>query len=122
MDSLSASSSCRKLSRLEIAYSTVARFVKIIDDLPEYFKPYLDKNHYNNTIYRSKDKNLNTKIKKVLKDSKRLYSIYRKDKEIRKTEKFKLLTRMLKEQKKSSKNISPGFLQNLTDSDARYPK
>ncbi|GAH81950.1 unnamed protein product, partial [marine sediment metagenome] len=43
MDSLMVSSSCRKLSRLEIVYSTVSRLIKVIDKntLPEYFKPYL---------------------------------------------------------------------------------
>jgi hypothetical protein len=126
IDSLAVSSSCRKLSRLEIIYSTVARLIKVIDKnttLAEYFKPYLDESHYNDTIYRSRDKDLNTKIKKVLKDGVRLYSIYRKDKEIRKTEEFKLLVRMLKEQKgKSSKNISPDSLQNPTDPDATYRK
>lgn len=38
MDSLMISSSCRKLSRLEIIYSTVARLIKVIDKnttLPE---------------------------------------------------------------------------------------
>jgi hypothetical protein len=126
MDSLMISSSCRKLSRLEIIYSTVARLIKIIDKnttLSEYFEPYLDESHYNDTIYRSRDKDLNTKIKKVLKDGVRLYSIYRKDKEIRKTGEFKLLARMLKEQKgKSSKYISPNSLQNPTDPDATYRK
>jgi len=124
MDSLMISSSCKKLSRLEIIYSTVARLIKIIDKntLPEYFKPYLDESHYNDTIYRSRDKHLNTKIKKVLKDGVRLYSIYRKDKEIRKTKEFKLLSRMLKEQKRSSKHISPNSLQNPTDPDATYRK
>ncbi len=40
-----------------------------------------------------------------------------------KTEEFRLLTRMLKEQKgKSSKNISPDPLQNPTDPDATYRK
>jgi hypothetical protein len=125
MDSLMISSSCRKLSRLEIVYSTVARLIKIIDKniLPESFKPYLDESHYNDTIYRSRDKDLNTKIKRVLKDGVKLYSIYRKDKEIRKTEEFQLLARMLKEQKgKSSKHISPNSLQNPTDPDATYRK
>ena len=125
MDSLMISSSCRKLSRLEIIYSTVARLIKVIDKntaLPEYFKPYLDESHYNDTIYRSRDKDLNTKIKKVLKDGVRLYSIYRKDKEIRRTKEFKLLSRMLKEQKRSSKHISPDSLQNPTDPDATYRK
>ena len=53
MDSLMISSSCRKLSRLEIIYSTVRRLIKVIDkntDLPEKFKPYLDESHYNDTI------------------------------------------------------------------------
>jgi len=126
MDSLMISSSCRKLSRLEMIYSTVARLIKVIDKnttLPEYFKAYLAEGHYHDTIYRARDEDLNSKIKKVLKDGKRLYSIYRKDKEIRKSEEFKLLTCMLKEQKgKSSKNIAPNSLQNPTDPDATYRK
>jgi len=129
MDSLMISSSCRKLSRLEIVYSTVARLIKVIDKntLPEYFKPYLDENHYNDTIYRSRDKDLNSKIKRVLKDGLKLYSLYRKDKEISNTEEFKLLARMLKEQTrkgkiKSSKEIAPNSLQNPTDPDATYRK
>jgi len=130
MDSLMISSSCKKLSRLEIIYSTVARLIKVIDKnttLPEYFKPYLDESHYNDTIYRSRDKDLNTKIKKVLKDGVRLYSIYRKNKEIKQTEEFKLLARMLKEQTrkgriKPSKEIAPNSLQNPTDPDATYRK
>jgi len=88
--------SCRKLSRLEIIYSTVARLIKIIDKniLPESFKPYLDESHYNDTIYRSRDKDLNTKIKRVLKDGLGLYFLYRKDKEISNTEEFKLLKKI----------------------------
>jgi hypothetical protein len=125
MNSLMISSSCKKLSRLEITYSTVARLIKVIDKnttLPEYFKPYLEESHYNDTIYRARDKDLKGKIKKVLKDGVKLYSLYRKDKEIRKTEEFKLLSRMLKEQKRSSKHISPNSLQNPTDPDATYRK
>jgi len=130
MDSLMISSSCKKLSRLEIIYTTVARLIKVIDKnttLPERFKPYLDESHYNDTIYRSRDKDLNSKIKRVLKDGLRLYSLYRKNKEIKQTEEFKLLARMLKEQTrkhriKSSKEIAPDSLQNPTDPDATYRK
>ena len=77
MDSLMISSSCKKLSRLEIIYTTVARLIKVIDKniLPERFKPYLDESHYNDTIYRSRDKDLNSKIKRVLKDGLRLYGL-----------------------------------------------
>jgi hypothetical protein len=100
MDSLMVSSSCRKLSRLEIIYSTVRRLIKVIDQnrLAENFKPYLEEDHYNDTIYRSRDKDLNSKIKRVLKDGLKLYSLSRKNKEISKTEEFKLLSRRLKEQ------------------------
>ena len=125
MDSLMISSSCRKLSRLEIIYSTVARLIKVIDKniLPERFKPYLEEGHYHDTIYRARDEDLNGKIKKVLKDGLRLYHLYRKNKEIKQTEEFKLLSRMLKEQKgKSSKRIAPHSLQNPTDPDATYRK
>ena len=123
------SSSCKKLSRLEIIYSTVKRFIKVIDQnrLAENFKPYLEEGHYNDTIYRSRDKDLNSKIKRVLKDGLRLHHLYRKNKEISKTEEFKLLSRMLKEQTrkgriKPSKTISPDSLQNPTDPDATYRK
>jgi hypothetical protein len=128
MDSLMVSSSCKKLSRLEIIYSTVKRLIKVIDkDIPENFKPYLEEGHYNDTIYRSRDKDLNSKIKKVLKDGLRLHHLYRKNKEIKQTEEFKLLSRLLKEQTqkgsiKSSKTISPDSLQNPTDPDATYRK
>jgi len=86
---------------------------------------YLDESHYNDTIYRSRDKDLNSKIKRVLKDGLKLYSLYRKNKKISKTEEFKLLSRTLKEQTqkgsiKSSKEISPDSLQNPTDPDATY--
>jgi len=126
MDSLMVSSSCRKLSRLEIIYSTVLRLIKVIDQnttLPERFKLYLEEDHYNDTIYRARDKDLNSKIKKVLKDGLKLYFLYRKDKEISKTEEFKLLNQMLKEQTrkgriKPSLEIAPDSLQNPTDPDA----
>ena len=57
----------------------------------------------------------------------KLYSLSRKNKEISKTEEFKILNRMLKEQTKKgsikpSKEISPDFLQNSTDPDATYRK
>ncbi len=129
MDSLMVSSSCRKLSRLEIIYSTVARLIKVIDQnrLAENFKSYLEEDHYNDTIYRSRDKDLNSKIKRVLKDGLKLHFLYRKDKEISNTEEFKLLSRMLKEQTrkgriKPSKEIAPDSLQNPTDPDATYRK
>jgi len=125
MDSLMVSSSCKKLSRLEIIYTTVSRFIKVIDKLPERFKPYLDKSHHNDIIYRTRDKDLNSKIRKVLGDGLRFYYLYRKNRKIRNSKKFKLLARMLKYQThkhgiKVSKEIAPNSLQNPTDPDATY--
>jgi len=51
----------------------------------------------NKKIFLSRVKDLNTKIKRVIKDGLKSYSPYRKDKEISNTEEFKLLTRTLKE-------------------------
>ena len=129
MDSLMISSSCKKLSRLEIIYSTVARLTKVIDKniLPERFQPYQEEDHYNDTIYRAKDQDLNSKIKKILKDGQKLYSLYRKNSQISNSAEFKLLARMLKEQTekgrpKPSFKIAPRSLQNPTDPEATYRK
>lgn len=70
MDSLMISSSGKRLSRLEIIYTTVVRLIKVIDKnttLPGRFKPYLEESHYNDTINSSRDKDLNSKIKKYQK-------------------------------------------------------
>ena len=101
MDSLMINSSCRKLSRLEIIHSTVERLIKALAKtnirLPENLKVYLEEGHYNDTIYRSKDKDLNSKLKIVLADALELYSLYRGNEAIKETEEFKLLCRILKE-------------------------
>ena len=60
IDSPAVSSSCRELSRLEIIYSTIVRLMKVVDKnttLLEYFKPYQDEIHYNDTIYPTRDDN-----------------------------------------------------------------
>jgi len=47
------SSFCKKLSRLEIIYTTVKRLIKVIDkntDLPENFKAYQEEGWYNDTL------------------------------------------------------------------------
>ena len=105
-------------------YPTVSRFRKVIDEntLPERFHPYLEENHYQDTIYRAHDKDLNSKIKRVLQDGLRLYHLYSQNKEMKQTEECKPL-RMLQEQKgKASKPIAPHSLQNPTVSDATYRK
>lgn len=135
MDSLMISSSCKKLSRLEIIYSCVSRLIKEIEknggiELPEHLKAYLEEEHHNDTIYRCKDKDIETKLNNVTADAIELYYICL-GREIEDSEEFKVLRRMIGEQTqkkdkkielKPSKEISPQSLQNPTDPDATYRK
>jgi hypothetical protein len=110
MDSLMISSSSKRLSRLEFIYSSVKQLIKVIAQanirVPENLKVYLEEGHYHDTIYRSKNKDLNSKLKMVLTDALKLYSLYRGNEAIKETEEFKLLSRMLKEQTEQG-NIKP---------------
>lgn len=133
MDSLMVSSSCKKLSRLEIIYSCNERLIKEIqkenpDILPDNLKVYLQEGYRNDTIYRSRDRDLDSKLKALASDSIELYYLC-KDRAVEKTEAFSILTRMLGEQTnnidgivgiKPAKEISPESLQNPTDPDATY--
>ena len=138
MDSLMISSSCKKLSRLEIIYSCVSRLITIIREtkavsLPEMFNPYLEEGHKNDTIYRCKGKDIQSKLNTVIKDAKKLYRLYKDMPSIADTEEFHILSRMFFEQTKQNslngsielkpaKEISPESLQNPTDPDATYRK
>jgi len=135
MDSLMTSSSCKKLSRLEIIYSCVSRLIKEIQEtestlLPEKFQPYLEEGHRNDTIYRCKDKDIQTKLNTVTTDAIELYYLC-KETAVEASEDFQTLSRMLGEQTrkvdgklelKPAKEISPKSLQNPTDPDATYRK
>ncbi|MDP8218758.1 MAG: transposase [Candidatus Theseobacter exili] len=135
MDSLMIASSCRKLSRLEIVFSCVDRLLKKISktalaDLPDKFKVYLEKGYRNDTIYRSRDKDLDSKLRALISDANELMMIF-KETLVSQTEEYQLLCRMLGEQTyikdgktelKPSKEISSNSLQNPTDPDATYRK
>ena len=80
MDSLMISTSAKKLSRLEIIYSCVSRLIHEIsksnaDILPEKFKVYLEDGHHNDTIYRCKDKDIESKLTTVTADAVELFYI-----------------------------------------------
>jgi len=133
MDSLMISSSCKKLSRLEIIYSCVSRLIEEINKvdntmLADKFKVYLEEGHRNDTIYRCKDKDLETKLNTLTADAIELYYLCLAT-NIEETEDFKILSRMMGEQTqlkdgnlelKPAKEISPESLQNPTDPDATY--
>lgn len=136
VDSLMVSSSCKKLSRIELIYSVNSRLIKALnkinpDIISDELNPYLEKGHKNDTIYRTKDLNAGSKLSILIEHSKMLYSISLKAGEIvTSTEEFQLLKRALEEQTtedatknlvvKDSKDIASTSLQNPTDKDATY--
>ena len=138
VDSLMVSSSCKKLSRIELIYSVNNRLIKAINKIDpnlivEELKPYLEKGHKNETIYRTRDLQADSKLSILLKQSELLYDISLKSRDIvTSTEEFQLLKRLIEDQAaydeennlvpKDSKNISSTSLQNPTDKDATYRK
>lgn len=138
MDSLMVSSSCKKLSRIELVYSVNARFVKMLKKtdetlIPEECLVYLEKGHKNETIYKTRDKETQSKLQFLIEHSQILYNSSKNEGEaITDTEEFQLLSRMLNEQLnkddkgntilKPGNEISPESLQNPTDPDATYRK
>jgi hypothetical protein len=136
MDSLMVSSSCKKLTRLELVYNVNSKFVKALskinaDLIPEECKVYLEKGHKNETIYRTRDIETESKLQFLLNQSQILYNTALKiGEKITDLESCKLLSRMIKEQlsedetgtvsPKLGSKISPESLQNPTDSDATY--
>lgn len=135
MDSLMVSSSCKKLSRLEIIYSCVFRLIEEInktysDLLPTHMKVYLEEGHRNDTIYRSRDKDLDSKMQKLITDAIELFYLC-KDHPVSETKDYQLLSRMIGDQTTNSdgnfelkpgSDISSESLQNPTDPDATNRK
>jgi hypothetical protein len=135
MDSLMVSSSCKKLSRLEIIYSCVFRLIEEInktysDLLPTHMKVYLEEGHRNDTIYRSRDKDLDSKLQKLITDAIELFYLC-KDHPVSETKDYQLLSRMISDQTtnndgnfelKPGSDISSESLQNPTDPDATNRK
>ncbi|MDR3598060.1 MAG: hypothetical protein P4L60_25300, partial [Clostridium sp.] len=80
VDSLMVSSSCKKLSRIELIYSVNSRLIKAINKINpvsiiEELEPYLEKGHKNDTIYRTRDLQADSKLSILIKQSKLLYDI-----------------------------------------------
>jgi hypothetical protein len=133
MDSMMISSSCKRLTRLEIVYNCVQRLVREADKyddakLTDKFRAYLNRKHKNDVIYRSRSVELSGKLIKIMNDAEELEKLFAGT-EIAETQSYKLLTRMIAEQTKEhegkrellqAKEISPDSLQNPTDPDACY--
>lgn len=136
MDSLMISSSCKKLSRIELIYSVNHCMVKALAKLvpaliPESCQGYLEKGHKNETIYRARDEEADSKLTILFKQTEELYQAAKSAGEkVTSCKAFSLLSRFIKEQAnpgeddrlipKPGKEIAPQSLQNPTDPDATY--
>ena len=132
MDSLMVSSSCKKMSRLEILYTCVSNMVKAVYKTGEYqnlknMEHYLDEGDKNDTIYHRKSEEISGRLQSVIDDAgtltRDLGGAYFELPE------YQLLLRVLKEQTETidgklipadKKNILPDSLQNPSDPDATY--
>lgn len=133
MDSLMIASSCKKMSRLEILYRCVSNMVKTIHATGETgllagrLLRYLDEEAENNTLYRTKSEQAESKLEEVAADAVRLLEIsgeaYHDLKE------YQLLERVVREQTETTedgrrlrakKEISTDSLQNPSDADATF--
>ena len=81
------SSSCKKLSRIELIYSINSRLIKSLNKInpviiSHKLKQYLEKGHKNDTIYRTKDLQADSKLSILIEHSKMLYNISLKTGEI----------------------------------------
>jgi len=133
MDSLMVSSSCKKMSRLEILYTCVANMVKAIhrtgvNQLLEGMENYLKEEDRNEMIYHRKNEEISSRLQQVINDANELLS--RLGEPYCESPEYKLLERVLIEQTektsdgkvvaKDKKQISPQSLQNPSDPDATY--
>lgn len=134
MDSVMVASSCKKMSRLEIVYTCISNLTKRIkaDGMEKILTPrlslYLQDDHKNNTLYRSKTEELELNLEKAIEDAASLARL--SSGAYKETDDYKILARVLREQAqfnedgsvkpKNKKEIQTDSLQNPSDPDATF--
>ena len=135
MDSLMIASNCKRMSRLEIIYTTVANAMKLLqkrgltDRIPEDLQHYLNADDRNDVIYYCKGDDVSSRLDKVIKEAVLAKELLDED-DLRDTSEFQLLIRVLNEQTDTDENgkvtakdkteIRSDSLQNPSDPDATY--
>jgi hypothetical protein len=135
MDSFMVASNIKKMSRLELLYTSVCNLVKLVekrgsDTVPKRLKHYLDEDDRNKMIYHRRSEEADSRIEEVLQDAKRLLKTcknnYDQDSE------YLLLLRVLNEQanldddgnyilkKAGDPGITADSVQNPADPDASF--
>ena len=134
MDSMMIASNIRKLSRMELIYSCIAKLAVYIENktgtnLPEELKHYSDPNDFNKVIYHQRSTDAEIRIKQLLKDADTLLDLCGCDYED--TTEYELFVRCLTEQTtiensvrrlrtKEEGTMNSTALQNPSDPEATY--
>lgn len=131
MDSVMVSSSCKKMSRLELIYTTTMKMAKLLDkkdnNLPEFLRHYLDEDDANVKLYHRRSEEVDAGLEEVLKEA--LYLVDNVPDPLYESLEYRLLRRVLNEQTregpggrvlKANKEISPSSVQNPSDPDASF--
>jgi len=121
MDRVMVASSCKKMSRLEIAYTCIRKLTPRLSS-------YLQDEHKNKTLYRSKTEELQLNLEKVIANAASLARTFSDTNQG--TVDYQMLIRILREQVKFSedgsvklknkKEITTDSLQNPSDPDATF--
>lgn len=133
MDSMMVSSSCKKMSRLEILHTCMANMAKAVErtgqvQLLKNIEHYLKEEDRNETIYHRKSEEISSRLQQTIDDATFLMS--QLEEPYYDLPEYQLLRRVLVEQTqknsegkivpKDNKQITPNSLQNPSDPDATY--
>lgn len=134
MDSMMIAANIRKLSRVELLYTCVAKLVIHFhkngqDESIKGLEHYCNPNDYNKTFYYNSSSSTEEQLKTILEDADRLLSICGSDYD--EVTEYQLLVRCLSEQTvveeavrrlrtKEDGGLHSGMLQNPSDPDATY--
>jgi hypothetical protein len=135
MDSFMMSSSCKKLTRLELVFKVVQAMVKALHKMspalvPAAFQVYLEEQHQNEVLYHTKNTEAGSKLETQFMQAAALYHYVNANSEWHALNEFKRLSRLLNEQCLETEegeiipveaaSISADSMQNPTDPDATY--
>jgi hypothetical protein len=136
MDSFMLSSSCKKLTRIELVYVVIRNVVRTLDKLnievPQDFSPFLKTEHQNKTLYHTRSDKTEPKLNSLFTQAHTLYQYVSQLDVCLQTEAFQHLERLLTEQcvetengvlvPVEGKNLKSTILQNPSDPDATFRK
>jgi len=137
MDSTMISSSCKKMTRMELVYTVIRNMVRELSafddiDLPEPFPSYLEKGHKNQTIYQTRSNEEGSKLDELLNQAVALRRFVDDIGKSQTSDSYHHLSRLLQEQTVETeegavipmegKQIAPSSLQNPSDPQATYRK